>query len=439
MTSWLNPAHLGRLREATGRSSVSVDEMAEMATNSFRSAMGSTTREDSLVLILGLLNLGTVLCYAVYAQIFKPARHSSFPLLDDPQYLYKKVQNIMDELVLHVHTSSYYKRVAEERPANNVVRSLRGRSTERKVSSFFELPDEVGFTGRTASNPKDYQTYLSDQIKKMMKEWLSFLLPAQLDHHMTKRQARTAMFMRRRRPFHNANGTLLHLQYRSQMRQNSSSSLPMKLKSSSSNLQPQMSRPALSSAETDGPVAEAFKPDVSPSESRQQQQHVTVHSEAAAALARIPFPRSDTVNISRRSNGGGGGVGGIAAHRLLDVNRSNKKQPRLESLTGSASQTQPDMQSRSQQRPPYPQQHNQWSAPEETVIGRLMGLIRQTTPLTMDVLGVYDQTNEIFPSSPSAPASKCLERLLCQLNQEWKHQGAVSAALAPFLRYYSNV
>ena len=70
LTSFLNPTQIGQLREVT--KSVSLDDVAEVATTGFRS-MG-TSREDSLVFVLGLLNLATVLCYAVYSQLFKPVR-----------------------------------------------------------------------------------------------------------------------------------------------------------------------------------------------------------------------------------------------------------------------------------------------------------------------------------------------------------------------------
>ena len=68
-----------------------------------------------------------------------------------------------------------------------------------------------------------------------------------------------------------------------------------------------------------------------------------------------------------------------------------------------------------------------------SLVDRLMHLVQQTTPLAMDVLHVFKTQSE-EQQQHQAPEPKCLERLLCQLNQEWKRKGIVSAALAPFLR-----
>lgn len=445
LASWLNPAQLGRMTESTGQS-VSLDEVAEVATSSFRSAMGtspSATREDSLVLILGLLNLGTVLCYAIYAHLFKPFNRFHHPLVDDPQFLYKRIQNIMDELVLHVHTTSYYKRVSEEVPnsSSNTVRSMRGRSAGPKVFNFFSFHDDDSsgaISSRMASKEygRDYQTYLNYQTKKMMKDWLNIVIPqsaAVSGRRLTKRQA---PMMRRRRPnFRHINGTG-SLLYRQRIggeqslrrRNNDSSPLMTKLKSSNRNEQPQIvgsssRRPVVSKVETDGPVAVpssttplTISTPAEPDYVTIPPRHVPVHPPAVGASSpptpssRIPFPRSGTVNA------------GLDARAV--------KKPRLDSLNIGGHQQQPRI-------PPQDlhqaQSQLQWtSAKEEATatypfIGRLMGLIRQTTPLTMDVLGVYDQTQDVTHG-------KCLERLLCQLNQDWKNQGTVSAALAPFLR-----
>lgn len=446
LASWLNPAQLGRISESTVQS-VSLDEVAEVATSSFRSAMGTTpsaTREDSFVLILGLLNLGTVLCYAIYAHLFKPFNRFHHPLVDDPQFLYKRIQNIMDELVLHVHTTSYYKRVSEEVPnsSSNTVRSIQGRSAGPKVFNFFSLHDDDSsgvFGSRMGSkgNDQDYQTYLKDQTKKMMKDWLNIVIPRSVTvsgRRLTKRQA---PMMRRRRPnFRHINGTrsFLHRQRIEgeqglRRRSNDSSPLMTKLKSSNRNEQPQIvggsssRRPIVSKVETDGPVAVpssttplTISTPAEPDYVTIPSQHVPVHPPAVGASSpptpssRIPFPRSGTVNV------------GLDARAV--------KKPRLDSLNSGGYQQQPRI-------PPQDlhqaQSQLQWTSTNEGIpatypfIGRLMGLIRQTTPLTMDVLGVYDQTRDVANG-------KCLERLLCQLNQDWKNQGTVSAALAPFLR-----
>jgi hypothetical protein len=97
LASLFNPIQMGHIRDVT--KSVSLEDVAEVATSSFRS-MG-TTREDSLVFVLGLLNLGTVLCYAIYSQIFKPTRRGS-STMDENHFVMKKIQTILDELVLHL-------------------------------------------------------------------------------------------------------------------------------------------------------------------------------------------------------------------------------------------------------------------------------------------------------------------------------------------------
>lgn len=69
---------------------------------------------------------------------------------------------------------------------------------------------------------------------------------------------------------------------------------------------------------------------------------------------------------------------------------------------------------------------------EDNIIFRLMHLVQQTTPIAMDVLGVYQLKSDTQQQPSTEP--KCLERLLCQLNQDWKGRGSVPAAMAPFFR-----
>jgi hypothetical protein len=76
---------------------------------------------------------------------------------------------------------------------------------------------------------------------------------------------------------------------------------------------------------------------------------------------------------------------------------------------------------------------NVHSTEEDGLIVRIMRLIQQATPLAMDVLDVYKSRSSGQHSSQSSEP-KCLERLLCQLNQDWKGRGSVPAAMAPFLR-----
>ena len=409
LASWLNPAQLGRLREA-GRS-ISLDEVTDMATSSFRS-MG--TREDTMVLVLGLLNLGTVLCYAIYAQLFKPSvRHGSQSPLDDPQFLYKKVQNIMDELVLHMQTATYYKRVAEE--PNNAVRSRRGHQTPSY--NFFKSPDE----------DQDYQVYLKGKIKKMARDLVAVFPSEEVDavvsgKRLTKRQAPPSPpNITRRRLRTNATMTLP-----AGRRDDSSTKWKTPPSSSSrrADHQPQAIGRAASSAETDGSAAA----DETSSSRGAQQPDVSQHVPVRSSAPRIPFPRSrDTVTTGKPTT----------VRQGDDEIRSGNRNKELG--------VDANVPRRQRQQHPHPQpafviapsptisiDQQHWPVTEElSFLGRLMKLIQQTAPISMDVLGVYDRIGRI-------DNSKCLERLLCQLNQDWKSQGAVPASLAPFLRFVKS-
>jgi hypothetical protein len=161
-----------QLNHQDQKQGMSLDDMAQMASSNLiqRTMVSSSSsssssllagREDSLVFMLGLLNLGTVLFYAIYASLFKQGGNSHWTRIQDGEQepLFKKIQSVLDELVLHVHTASYYHRRED--------RSQRQRSA-RTMTSFTEENDD---------EDDNYRVYLNHQIKKMIRDWLAMTIP----------------------------------------------------------------------------------------------------------------------------------------------------------------------------------------------------------------------------------------------------------------------
>lgn len=463
---------MGHLREVS--KSVSLDDVAEVATTGFRS-MG-TQREDSLVFVLGLLNLGTVLCYAIYAQLVKPIRRGLIPM--DDTFVFKKIQTILDELVLHVHTTTYYSSSLEKSQELNKGDSIfQGRSSEggipslQGVFSFFDLPEPAVYGEKppplpltsTRRSAEDYQDYLQEEAKKMVHEWLSFLVqstPIPKTGRLTKRHTRM--------PFPNAyrryNATIRHTSSAPQIKKTvSSSSIAAPVKSANraepqqpqkwnrnrtSQRRPQIKRPvaAATGAEADGRVlasVHAVEPDVS--YPTHQQEPVPVlpvhtlfpHETVREASSSATISRTGGKSKSGRSSSRSGlrSQNGPAERTEPNEMKNVAHEPRhIPSEFHQQLYRHPSMPSES---PSYDMDESTSASvthvvEEDGLIVRLMHLIQQTTPLAMDVLGVYKSKNDGQHHSSTEP--KCLERLLCQLNQDWKNRGSVPAAMAPFLR-----
>lgn len=473
LTSFLNPTQMGHLREVS--KGVSLDDVAEVATSSFRSI--GTQREDSLVFVLGLLNLGTVLCYAVYSQLFKPVRRG-LPQMDDNTFVFKKIQTILDELVLHVHTTTYYRSSIEksqELTGKNLRDStFRGRSgsaatsTFQSVFSFFDLPEPAIYgekeppplpltsSSRTA---EEFEGYLQEEAKKLVHEWLSFLIQSTVmptTGRLTKRHTRM-QFPHTYRRNNNATSrrpsvppikkriaapltqTAITREPQQQQQQQ-----PWNNRERTSQRRPQIKRPVSADAEADGRADEPSAissprtgPDV-PHPARQDDPVLPVHALFPQETVREAGSNSKSGRSSSRS-------AGLRSRSETEI----RKEKNEETKTAAAPEprhipSEFHHQQQQMYRNPAPEssfidmeESATVSKPveEDGLIVRLMHLIQQTAPLAMDVLGVYKSKNDGQHNPSSEP--KCLERLLCQLNQDWKTKGSVPAAMAPFLRYES--
>ena len=463
LASLLNPTQIGQLREVT--KSVSLDDVAEVATTGFRS-MG-TSREDSLVFVLGLLNLGTVLCFAIYSQLFKPVRRGSNSALDENHFVLKKIQTILDELVLHVHTTTYYRSsldTSQELARNREDSNFRARSgaapTVYNMFSFFEMPESTVYAEKQPLLPlesskranQDYQNYLQQEAKKMLQEWLSFLVQSALNQptgRLTKRHTRMSFPQSYRRP----NSTLYRKpspQAKKRIPATSRPSKSSKPKTTTTTTtttttqvpkpkgnrerayqrRPQTKRPvaAATGAEADGRVL-AAEPDVS---SHPAHQDVPV---LPAQRALFPQETVRTRGAKRARTSSRSGMrsrnGPEMSERNDQVVAKKKPEPRhipsefRQQLYRNPTSEAPysDLDDSASSSPPPTEQ-------EDGMVMRMMHFIQQTTPLAMDVLGVFKSNQHQQQSGEP----KCLERLLCQLNQDWKTRGPVPAAMAPFLR-----
>lgn len=521
LASLFNPIQMGHIRDVT--KSVSLEDVAEVATSSFRS-MG-TTREDSLVFVLGLLNLGTVLCYAIYSQIFKPTRRGS-STMDENHFVMKKIQTILDELVLHVHTTTYYrssfernqelgKEFTSKRETSVRPRSSSDSSSIRSLFTIFDWPESVAYGEKeppsieqfeSKRSSDDYENYLQREAKKMIQEWLSFLVQSTTNPFNSRTKRHTMIpfpnaFRRnatgRRRPWSPSSsikkriGTTM-----STMAPISTWKPPSRALSKSSPTtstaepqpewtlnheamsqlrRPQMKRlvAAATGAEADGRLLAAAQaaavaaarptsggPDVS---------HPTHQEDVPVLPVLALFPHS-TVSARGASSGQFKSGRATSSRSGLRLKNGSPEKPEDKSTTQpttttttttttTAKTTTTTEEMKSQPEPRHipsefrQQMYNRNAGmmesdspydledsasdvhpiEEDGLIVRFMRLIQQTTPLAMDVLDVYKSRSNA-KNSPQSSEPKCLERLLCQLNQDWKGRGSVPAAMAPFFR-----
>ena len=108
--------------------------------------------------------------------------------------------------------------------------------------------------------------------------------------------------------------------------------------------------------------------------------------------------------------------------RRQEVKHPVQRDP-LHSVLTTSTTTARSIQQQPEQSPPPPQVSRDY-------MSVLMEIVSQTSSLTLDVLNVYKTRDPV-----NDPRPKCLERLLCQLNQDWRSKGAAPAAMAPFLRF----
>ncbi|KAI9561987.1 hypothetical protein GHT06_012950 [Daphnia sinensis] len=489
LASFLNPSQMGQIRDVT--KSVSLDDVAEVATSGFRS-MG-TTREDSLVFVLGLLNLGTVLCYAVYSQLFKPNRRGS-SALDENHFVMKKIQTILDELVLHVHTTTYYRSSLERTQdlASKRDSTFRPRSSDsssiRSLFTIFDLPESLiysekeppaisQFSSRRSSD--DYDSYLQREAKKMIQEWLSFLVQSTPLPFLSRTRRHTLMsFPNRYRRNTTAGQRRWSIRKRigrpSTLAPSTSKPVTQAVTKTSTTAEPhpewtlnqeamsQLRRPqmkrlvaAATGAEADGRVLAAAQAAVAVARSSSEPDvsHPAHQDDVPVLPVHALFPQG-TVRAR--------GIG--SSHSKSDRSSSSRSGMRIEngptekpeekSKEEAVTTPEPKPQSEPRHIPsefrqqmynrhPMEQVESPYDledsasmvepAEEESLIVRLMHLIQQTTPLAMDVLDVY-KSRSVGQQATQSTEPKCLERLLCQLNQDWKGRGSVPAAMAPFLR-----
>lgn len=465
LASFLNPAQMGHLREVS--KGVSLDDVAEVATTGFRSI--GTQREDSLVFVLGLLNLGTVLCYAVYSQLVKPIKRG-LPQMDDNTFVLKKIQTILDELVLHVHTTTYYRSSLEK--SQELGRkglgdsTFRGRSgavpsTFQSVFSFFDLPEPAIYgekeppplpmtsSSRTA---QDFDLYLQEEAKKLVHEWLSFLIQSTVmpsTGRLTKRHTR----MQFPHTYRRNNATSQRRPSVPQIKKpipaapltQTTTNSPVRRepqkwnreRAPASQRRPQIKRPVVA-AEADGWNSD--EPSAISSRTGPDVPHPTGQDDPVLPVHAL-FPQETVRDKSGRSSSRSG---------LRSRSETENRRERNEESVAEPRHIPSEFHHQQQQMYRHPVSESSSSSSylvdmeesattvskpveEDGLIVRLMHLIQQTTPLAMDVLGVYKSKNDAqHHSSNSEP--KCLERLLCQLNQDWKTRGSVPAAMAPFLR-----
>ena len=443
---------------------MSLDDMAQMASSNLiqRTMVSSSSsssssllagREDSLVFMLGLLNLGTVLFYAIYANLFKqgPGGNHWTRIQDGEQEpLFKKIQTVLDELVLHVHTASYYHR-REDRSSHHRQRSAR---------TSFNLDNN-----NSNSNEDDnYRFYLNHQIKKMIRDWLAMTVPAEsIQPSRTKRQAefsRNKAPITRRRivPFGNINGaTFESFKNKSHLRSNPfSSSSSSSSSSGQSYLQQQSEIPDVLTTNKRRPQAAAVATVSTtttpppPSSSVAQtdghhyhRQHIRRQLDFAAAKPDITMRPADEDSLHILKSSSSSPVAAHGGDYDDDDDGDDFSSPPSYTTTvtrGPPSShsllTRHQQQQQQQQQLSQQQQHyattgggGVGSGSDDQFVNRLMHLVTGNTPLTLEVLDVFRHHQD---------NTKCLERLLCQLNQDWKTKGSVPAALAPFLRYHFN-
>lgn len=488
LASFLNPSQIGHLRDVT--KSVSLEDVAEVATSSFRS-MG-TTREDSLVFVLGLLNLGTVLCYAVYSQLFKPNRRGA--TLDENHFVMKKIQTILDELVLHVHTSTYYRSSLERTQdlASKRESTFRPRSSDsssiRSLFTIFDLPESLAysekeppaisqFSSRRSSD--DYDNYLQREAKKMIQEWLSFLVQSTPIPFLSRTKRQTMMSFPNR---YRRNTTAGRRPWSIRKRVGSPSTLaPSTLKATSRAVtkmsttaephpewtlnqeamsqlrRPQMKRlvAAATGVEADGRVLAAAQAAVAVARSSSEPDvsHPAQQDDVPVLPVHALFPQ-DTVRPRRIGSSHFKSDRSGSSRSGMRIENGSTQKPEEKSKEGEVTTPAPKEKSEPRHIPsefrqqiynrhPVEQLESPYDledsasivepAEEDSLIVRLMHLFQQTTPLAMDVLDVY-KSRTVGQQGTQSSEPKCLERLLCQLNQDWKGKGSVPAAMAPFFR-----
>ena len=429
---------------------MSLDDMAQMASSNLIQRTSSSFlagREDSLVFMLGLLNLGTVLFYAVYANLFKQEINrwtggggGGGNIQDagaEKEQLFKKIQSVLDELVLHVHTASYYHR-REDR--SNRQRSARTASTG---GSFISQDDD------------DYRLYLNRQIKKMIRDWLAMTVANNIEgRRLTKRQAEAAVAdgpINRRNSRHQSGGKFELFKTKSYRRspfisgqfyQQQTNGEAGEKHQQQQQLMMNKRRQQLSAA-----TATTTTTTASPASEADGHHYHQAHfrqldfAGAAAGVARPDIIASRTAPAESSS-----------VHvPVLPVRNNFKSSPPYadddqeddqEDFSSSytvtsrppLSSSYPQIPTRRQQMQMIKIQKEEEEEDGSHLVNRLMQLVTSNTPLTLEVLDVYRHHNVLHQGN----TNKCLERLLCQLNQDWKSKGSVPAALAPFLRYSTH-
>ena len=527
-------------------SNASLDDLAQMTTDNFRSF--GTNREDSLVFIMGLINLGTILCYSIYNQLFgKSGNTKTWPL--NEEYLTKKIQSILDELVLHVHTTSYYRTAHQEESEARGFHSNRPMQVSQRRSlytghGFLNIPEPIfeqrsyhptAGAGHYQANHRedvrldsdaDFNFYLMKEVRKLMAEWFSMLGVMTPSTTRTKRQIFPTLStyppqvsnetyghrrfqnpnrlrLRRRRPFA-VNGTGAGRRWYSASRKVGvplTESLAENQSAAQSGADGHSRKVNGIPASTSHSVVASDGSTVTNRQLGRKKANipllslgnrprfipVTTTTSTTSTTTQVPDVIAATMTKSSShvaetvpesdipANSGSHilPVESLFPHQKTDTVRSRAKnddtgddhdisyvhpnhQPETFKSRAKSAQDVPvrdrspaPKQMRNQEvRPPYGQAqqtpyqavHNDdglqneasWTNEESQdaesagFIANLMQLVMQTAPLALDVLNVYKRQ--------SAP-SKCMESLLCQVNQDWKKKGSVPAAMAPFLRY----
>ena len=394
-----------------------MDDVVDVATREIRSVSGN---EDSLVFLLGVLNLGTLLCYAVHSQLTHSRSDSGSDATDSgrgDQFLYQKIQSVLDDLVLHVHTRTYYRNILRQDQERGI---QSGRSAKMSESGS-RMGD--GMTPTAIRHRNDYERFIKQRVVKMMQEWISVLQPeagirrnsgGRGFHGRRKRETR-------RRLRNNAGRRVQHHPART------------------NNTFIRRRHPVSGIAETGAvqpPMAESAETVMLPIGGGRGGTHWRLGSvqrrpnrptQASVAEVTVPSSSPQPPEAEKRS---------ITWNPSGSPKRVNAVQPVMERNShplGRNPIPKPELGGSGMLTPLLPS-GIPTPTPNDTLT-MLMALVSEASSLTLDVLNVFKSRATTSGDIYSAPSdTKCLERLLCQLNQDWRGKGVATAAFAPFLR-----
>ena len=376
-----------------------MDDVVDVATREIQSVSGS---EDSLVFLLGVLNLATLLCYAVHSQPSSAGSESgSESGSDADQFLYRKIQSVLDDLVLHVHTRTYYRNILQQDHE-------RGFASARsaKMDSAGRMDDVM--TPTAIRHRTDYQRFIKQRSVKLIRQWISVFRPEADSGSRKKRETRRRLRTNAGRRAQNLsvrmNSTFIQRRrYPVTETPPESGSIALPIGGGRGGTHWRL-----------GPIQRQNRPTEAP-----------ILRQLPISTARSAIPEAEKRSIAWNPSGSSNRVSAAIVPEHNPHPPIRNQIPRNEA---------PDL--RIPALPALPAGIRQLSSND--TLTTLMAMVSQASTLTLDVLDVFRNRDASSASSDAYSASgdaKCLERLLCQLNQDWRSKSVATAAFAPFLRF----